>query len=74
MSEHVSAEKNDEVEPSMAFWGMPAPSVEICIGALPAATLSTEMKKKYFKIAQKSTNYLFALTAKISTFNKIQSD
>lgn len=25
----------------MAFWGIPDPSVEICIGALPAATLRT---------------------------------
>lgn len=42
VSEHVSGEKKDEVDPSMAFCGMPGPSVEICIGALPAATLSTE--------------------------------
>jgi hypothetical protein len=46
VNEHVSAEKNDEVEPSMAFCGMPAPSVEICIGALPAATLRTVKKER----------------------------
>lgn len=48
VSEHVSGEKNDEVDPSMAFCGMPEPSVEICIGALPAATLSTENKEENF--------------------------
>lgn len=49
VSEHVSAEKNDEVDPSMAFCGMPAPSVEICIGAFPAATFKTAKKKKKWK-------------------------
>lgn len=39
--EHVSGEKKADVDPSMAFWGMPAASVEICIGAFPAATFST---------------------------------
>lgn len=37
----MSGEKNDEVDPSMAFCGIPEPSVEICIGALPAATFRT---------------------------------
>lgn len=44
VNEHVSAEKNADVEPSIAFCGMPEPSVEICIGALPAATFKTVMK------------------------------
>lgn len=37
----------------MAFCGIPAPSVDICIGALPAATFNTAMenrKKKVIKI------------------------
>lgn len=42
----MSAEKNDEVEPSIAFCGIPAPSVEICIGAFPAATLRTVKSNK----------------------------
>ena len=42
VNEHVSGVKKADVEPSMAFCGVPEPSVEICIGALPAATLSTE--------------------------------
>lgn len=46
VSEHVSGEKKDEVDPSMAFCGMPEPSVEICIGAFPAATLRTEKVEK----------------------------
>lgn len=41
VSEQVSAWKKDDVEPSMAFWGIPGPSVEICMGAFPAATLRT---------------------------------
>lgn len=45
VNEHVSAEKNDEVEPSMAFCGMPEPSVDICIGAFPAATFKTAKQK-----------------------------
>jgi hypothetical protein len=44
VSEQVSGEKKDEVDPSMAFCGMPEPSVEICIGAFPAATLRTEKR------------------------------
>ena len=43
MSEHVSESKKVEVEPSMAFCGMPPSATELCIGALPAATFSTEM-------------------------------
>lgn len=46
VSEHVSVEQKDEVDPSMAFCGMPGPSVEICIGAFPAATFKTAMSKK----------------------------
>lgn len=42
--EHVSAWKNAEVEPSIAFWGIPEPSVEICMGAFPAATFRTVNK------------------------------
>lgn len=30
----------------MAFCGIPEPSVDICMGALPAATLRTVKKKK----------------------------
>lgn len=41
VNEHVSGVKNADVEPSMAFCGAPVPSVDICMGALPAATLST---------------------------------
>lgn len=48
VSEHVSDEKNDDVEPSIAFCGIPAPSVEICIGAFPAATFNTERLEKEF--------------------------
>lgn len=46
VSEHVSDEKNDEVDPSMAFCGMPGPSVDICIGAFPAATFKTVEEEK----------------------------
>ena len=45
MSEHVSVSKKVEVDPSMAFCGMPPSATELCIGALPAATLSTERNK-----------------------------
>ncbi len=41
---HVSASKNVDVEPSTAFWGIPPSATELCIGALPAATLSTGTK------------------------------
>jgi hypothetical protein len=46
VSEHVSDEKNDEVDPSMAFCGIPGPSVDICIGAFPAATFNTAKIKE----------------------------
>lgn len=49
VSEHVSGVKKAEVEPSMAFCGAPAPSVEICIGALPAATLRTVCDDKMWE-------------------------
>lgn len=39
--EQVSAWKKEDVDPSIAFWGIPEPSVEICMGAFPAATLRT---------------------------------
>ena len=44
--EQVSAWKKDDVDPSMAFWGIPEPSVEICMGAFPAATLRTVSRKE----------------------------
>ena len=43
--EHVSESKKVEVDPSMAFCGIPPSATELCIGALPAATFSTEMDK-----------------------------
>lgn len=46
----------------MAFCGMPEPSVEICIGAFPAATLRTE-KKKIFSL--KSRNFSFKYTVQV---------
>lgn len=46
VSEQVSAWKKEDVDPSMAFWGIPAPSVEICIGAFPAATFRTVNKNR----------------------------
>lgn len=39
----------------MAFWGMPGPSVDICIGAFPAATFKTAMSKK----RKEKVNYYF---------------
>lgn len=45
VSEHVSAEKKADVEPSIAFCGIPLPSVEICMGALPAATFRTAKER-----------------------------
>jgi len=48
--EQVSGVKKAEVEPSMAFCGAPAPSVEICMGALPAATFKTAEKVRYYLI------------------------
>ena len=44
--EHVSESKKVEVDPSMAFCGIPPSATELCIGALPAATFSTEMELK----------------------------
>lgn len=41
----VSKLKNELVLPSMAFCGIPSSSVLICMGALPAATLSTEKRE-----------------------------
>lgn len=52
VNEQVSGVKNADVEPSMAFCGAPAPSVDICIGALPAATFKTATLAKINQIHQ----------------------
>lgn len=41
----MSAEKKADVDPSIAFCGIPLPSVEICMGALPAATFRTAKER-----------------------------
>lgn len=41
------------MEPSIAFCGAPEASVDICIGAFPAATLSTETRVKQKKKIKK---------------------
>ena len=42
----MSESKKVEVEPSIAFCGMPPSATELCIGALPAATFRTEMENE----------------------------
>ena len=46
---NILGKTNLEVEPSTAFWGIPPSTTELCIGALPAATLRTEKKIIFFK-------------------------
>lgn len=53
VNEQVSWLKKPDVDPSMAFCGTPDPSVEICIGAFPAATFKTvKIKKKNMQISE----------------------
>jgi len=42
----VSPAKNELVLPSIAFCGSPPAAVDICMGALPAATFNTATMKK----------------------------
>lgn len=58
VSEHVSGVKNADVDPSIAFCGIPVPSVDICMGALPAATFNTKRINKEQKCVNYNNNIL----------------
>lgn len=57
VSEHVSGVKNADVDPSIAFCGIPVPSVDICMGALPAATFNTMRINKEQNCVNNNDNF-----------------